>query len=62
MCQFARQYPLNIINQLIVADKELESPTISKVLSVTKSLNEYEIAQEPLAQIQDIPLGWAVKN
>jgi predicted nuclease of restriction endonuclease-like (RecB) superfamily len=52
MCQFAKQYPLSIINQLIVSDKELETPTIPKVLSVAKDLNEYEITQEPLAQIQ----------
>lgn len=52
MCQFARQYPLSVINQLIVADKELETPTVSKVLSAVKGLNEYEIGQEPLAQLQ----------
>jgi predicted nuclease of restriction endonuclease-like (RecB) superfamily len=51
MCQFAKLYPLNIINQLIVADKELETPTILKVLSVAKALNEHEITQEPPAQI-----------
>jgi predicted nuclease of restriction endonuclease-like (RecB) superfamily len=52
MCQFAKLYPLNIVNQLIIADKELEIPAISKVLSIAKGLNEYEITQEPLAQIQ----------
>jgi hypothetical protein len=52
MCQFTKQYPLNTINQLIVADKKLETPTIAKVLLVTKSLNDYEIGQEVLAQIQ----------
>ncbi|MDR1882339.1 MAG: PDDEXK nuclease domain-containing protein [Prevotella sp.] len=52
MCQFAKQYPLNIINQLIVADKELETPTIAKILSIAKVLNDSEIGQEVPAQIQ----------
>ena len=55
MCQFAKQYSLSTISQLMVADKELETPTIAKVLSVAKVLNDYEIAQEPPAQIQDVP-------
>ncbi|MDR1880300.1 MAG: PDDEXK nuclease domain-containing protein [Tannerellaceae bacterium] len=52
MCQFAKQYPLNIINQLIVADKELEMPTVAKILSIAKILNDSEIGQELPAQIQ----------
>jgi predicted nuclease of restriction endonuclease-like (RecB) superfamily len=52
MCQFAKQYPLSIINQLIVADKELETPTIVKILSIAKVLNDSEIGQEVPAQIQ----------
>jgi hypothetical protein len=40
------------VNQLIVTDKELEMPTISKVLSVVKVLNEYEITQELPAKTQ----------
>jgi len=52
MCQFAKQYPLNVINQLIVADKELEIPSVAKILSTAKVLNDFEITQEPPAQIQ----------
>ena len=52
MCQFAKLYPLEILKQLLVADKELEMPTVEKVLSVAKVLNECEIGQEALAQIQ----------
>jgi predicted nuclease of restriction endonuclease-like (RecB) superfamily len=52
MCQFAKQYPLNILNQLIVADKELETPTIAKILSIAKVLNDSEIRQEAPAQMQ----------
>jgi predicted nuclease of restriction endonuclease-like (RecB) superfamily len=52
MCQFAKQYPISVVNQLIIADKELETPTIAKVLSVAKGLNDFTIGQEPPVQIQ----------
>jgi len=52
MCQFAKLYPLEILKQMLIADKELEMPTVAKVLLVAKSLNEHEIGQEAHAQIQ----------
>ena len=52
MCQFVRLYPLESFEKLILADKEFEHPTVNKVLTITKELNEYEFAQEPLAQLQ----------
>jgi len=52
MCQFARLYPLGILEKLLFADKELEVPTIEKVISATKALDEYKIGQEAPAQIQ----------
>jgi len=52
MCQFARLYPLGILEKLLLADKELEVPTIEKVISATKALDEYKIGQETPAQIQ----------
>jgi len=52
MCQFARLYPLGILNQLLLADKELEVPTIGKVISAIGILDQSEIGQEPPAQIQ----------
>jgi predicted nuclease of restriction endonuclease-like (RecB) superfamily len=52
MCQFAKQYPLEILENLLRADKELENPTIAKVLSVAKVLNESEFGQEALTQIK----------
>jgi predicted nuclease of restriction endonuclease-like (RecB) superfamily len=52
MCQFAKLYPLKILENLFLADKELENPTLPKVLSATRVLNESEIGQQPLAQIQ----------
>ena len=51
MCQFAKLYPLKILENLLLADKELENPTVTKVLNVVNSLNESEIRQEALAQI-----------
>lgn len=54
MCQFAKLYPIGIVQQLIEADQELEKPTLEKVLSVTTVLNEYKFGQEAPAQIQTI--------
>jgi predicted nuclease of restriction endonuclease-like (RecB) superfamily len=52
MCQFARLYPTGIVEELIQADKELGSPTLEKVLSVTDLLNKLQFGQEAPAQIQ----------
>jgi hypothetical protein len=52
MCQFAKLYPLDILRQMLVTDKELQTPTVAKVLSAAKVLNELEIGQQPLAQLQ----------
>lgn len=52
MCQFARLYPLGILEQLLLADKELEVPTIGKVISAIGILDQLEIGQEAPAQIQ----------
>ncbi|KAA6303048.1 MAG: hypothetical protein EZS26_000651 [Candidatus Ordinivivax streblomastigis] len=52
MCQFAKLYPLETLKQMLVADRELETPTIANVLPVASVLNEYEIGQEAPAQLQ----------
>ena len=52
MCQFAKLYPLETLKQLFTADKELEMPTVAKVLSVARTLKEFEIGQEALTQFQ----------
>jgi predicted nuclease of restriction endonuclease-like (RecB) superfamily len=54
MCQFARLYPLEILENLLQADKELELPTVNKVLSTAKGLNELESEREPLTDAQSI--------
>ena len=35
MCQFAKLYPIEIIEELTKTDKELEKPTLEKLLSLT---------------------------
>lgn len=52
MCQFAKQYPIKVLKRLAAADIEVECPTVEKVVAVVRLLNEFEFAQEPLAQIQ----------
>lgn len=56
MCQFAKLYPIQVIEELIIADQKLQKPTLEKVLSVTNTLNEFQIRQEPPAQLQTIGL------
>ena len=52
MCQFARTYPLEILQRMLSCDKVLGTPTIPNMLSLTDELNCLPITQEPLAQIQ----------
>lgn len=51
MCQFARIFSLEVLQTMLSCDKELESPTISQILSLTNKLNDISITQEPLAQL-----------
>lgn len=52
MCQFARLYPVEILKNLLHADKELEQPTVDKVLSTAKGLSEFESGQKSLTELQ----------
>ena len=52
MCQFSRLYPVEILKNLLHADKELEQPTVNKVLSTAKGLNEFESGQKSLTELQ----------
>ena len=52
MCQFAKLYPIGVVEQLINADQELGKPTLENILSVTEALNGFQFTQEPPAQIQ----------
>ena len=51
MCQFAKEYPLEILKQLMLADEKMKSPSVEKVLTLTKKLNEF--GQEAPAQIEN---------
>lgn len=52
MCQFARLYPLNVLEKLLLADKELKQTTVNNVLSTTKSLNDFEAEREIISKAQ----------
>ena len=39
MCQFARTYPLEILQRMLSCDKVLGTPTIPNMLSLTDELN-----------------------
>ena len=54
MCQFARTYPLEILQRMLSCDKVLRTPTIPNMLSLTDELNCLPITQEPLAQIHNV--------
>ncbi len=56
MCQLAKLYPVQVLQQLLFADGKLETPTVDKVLSVTKELNEFSFGQEPPVQMKSIDL------
>lgn len=53
MCQFAKQYPIEVLEYLSETDMELSQPTIESVLRVVEKINDCKFGQEPLAQIQE---------
>jgi len=52
MCQFARLYPLAVLEKLLLADKELKQPIVNNVLSTTKSLNDFELERDTTSKAQ----------
>ena len=54
MYQFARLYSIDVLQKMLSCDRELETPTIDKVLSVTEGLDDLRFAQELPAQIENI--------
>lgn len=52
MCQFARLYPLEILQRILSADTEIEHPTVAAVLSIIQQMDNLQIAQEAPAQFQ----------
>jgi predicted nuclease of restriction endonuclease-like (RecB) superfamily len=52
MCQFAKMYSLEVFSKFLWADNVLTTPTLEKLSSTIKVLNEYQFGQEPPAQIQ----------
>ena len=52
MCQFARSYPLNVLQSFIDTDARLSVPTIQNVTNEVLKLNDKQFTQEFTAQIQ----------
>ena len=52
MCQFARSYPLNVLQSFIDTDARLSVPSIQKVADEVLKLNNGQFTQELTAQIQ----------
>ena len=52
MCQFAKAYPLSVLQQLIETDAKLTVPKIQNITEAVQKLSNTVFAQEPLAQIQ----------
>ena len=50
MCQFARSYPLNVLQSFIDTDARLSVPNIQNVTDEVLKLNNGQFTQEPLAQ------------
>jgi predicted nuclease of restriction endonuclease-like (RecB) superfamily len=53
MCQFAKLYPLEVLKRTIDADRDLETSSVAKVISVVKELNAFVFGQKPPAQMQN---------
>ena len=54
MCQFARSYPLNVLQSFIDTDARLSVPTIQNVTNEVLKLNDKQFTQEVPAQFQDV--------
>lgn len=52
MCQFARSYPLQVLQDFTKTDKELRSPDVQQIKSEVLKLSNRQFAQELTAQIQ----------
>ena len=52
MCQFARSYPLRVLQNFIDTDAKLIAPSVQKITEEIQNLNNILFMQEPLAQIQ----------
>lgn len=54
MCQFAKLYPLNIIQLLSAREAEMSIPDTKAILQTAKEIEEIEFAQELPAQIETL--------
>ena len=54
MCQFARTYPLRVLQNFIETDAKLIAPSVKKIEDEVHYLNDSQFTQEPLAQIHNV--------
>ena len=54
MCQFARTYPLRVLQNFIDTDAKLIAPSVKKIEDEVHYLNDSQFTQEPLAQIHNV--------
>lgn len=54
MCQFARTFSLEVLQEMLSCNAELKSPTIDKVQSAIRILDSLQIMQELPAQTQTV--------
>lgn len=52
MCQFAKMYSVTTIEHLIIGEKEIQEPTVQKILTLSNRLNNISITQEAPAQMK----------
>jgi ferritin len=55
MCKFARYYPLQTLQELILADEQIRNPTVKSMLELAGRLNDVETMQEKLEQFVQEP-------
>ncbi|MCL2417369.1 MAG: PDDEXK nuclease domain-containing protein [Bacteroidales bacterium] len=53
MCQFSKLYPLDVLKQMFFVEANFPPLSVENILQITKTLDEYEIGQEPPAQLEE---------
>ena len=54
MSKFVRLYPLEVLKQMHFIETNFPSLSVKNILQIVKILDEYEIVQEPSAQLEEI--------
>ncbi|MDR0437332.1 MAG: PDDEXK nuclease domain-containing protein [Bacteroidales bacterium] len=54
MSKFAKLYSLDVLKQMHLIETNFPPLSVENILQITKTLNEYEIVQEPPAQLEEV--------